>query len=190
MFKNPLEQFDVILFFTNFGYLKTLILISIFITFLYFRYQETDTLPTRKELKYFCIFFAIIHSPVSNFAIMTFSVLAIFSFFFKKQLRHRVPFFVKFIPFLFNQLFYFIKTTLKDNLSIRKKSFIFLMYFLFIFILLGNLFGMLPYSITITSHFIFTLYYALAFFIGINIIGILYQEENYFILFLPEGVPI
>lgn len=45
-------------------------------------------------------------------------------------------------------------------------------------------------SITITSHLIFTLYYSLAFFLGINIIGILYQKENYFILFLPEGVPI
>jgi F0F1-type ATP synthase membrane subunit a len=190
MFKNPLEQFDVILFFTNFGYLKSLILISIFIFFLYIRYKETEALPTRKGIRNLFIFFAIIHFPTPNFAIMTFIVLAIFSFFFKKQLRHRVPFFVKFIPFLFNQLFYFIKTTLKDNLSIRKKSFIFLMYILFIFTLLGNLFGMLPYSITITSHFIFTLYYSLAFFIGINIIGILYQDENYFILFLPEGVPI
>jgi ATP synthase subunit 6 len=49
---------------------------------------------------------------------------------------------------------------------------------------------MTPYSITITSHLIFTLYYSLAFFIGINIIGILYQRENFFVLFLPEGVPI
>ena len=190
MFKNPLEQFDVILFFTNFGYLKSFIIFFLFGLFLYARFELTTALPTWKGIKFFFYFFAFIHFPTPNFAIFTLIVLAIFSYFFKKQLRHRVPFFVKFIPFLFNQLFYFIKTTLKDNLSIRKKSFIFLMYFLFIFILLGNLFGMLPYSITITSHFIFTLYYSLAFFIGINIIGILYQEENYFILFLPEGVPI
>ena len=111
-------------------------------------------------------------------------------FFSKQFLRQQIPFFLRFFTFLFNQSFFFIKITLKDNLSIRKKSCVFLMYFLFIFILLSNLFGMLPYSITITSHFIFTLYYSLTFFIGINIIGILYQEENYFILFLPDGVPI
>ena len=49
---------------------------------------------------------------------------------------------------------------------------------------------MIPFSITITSHLILTLTYALSFFIGINIIGILYHKEKWFRLFLPEGVPL
>lgn len=68
--------------------------------------------------------------------------------------------------------------------------FIFIFYFLFLLILVSNLLGMVPYSITVTSHFIFTFYYALSFFIGINLIGILYHKEKYFVLFLPDGVPI
>jgi len=49
---------------------------------------------------------------------------------------------------------------------------------------------MVPFSITITSHLILTFSYALSFFIGINIIGIRYQKEKWFKLFLPDGVPL
>lgn len=82
-----------------------------------------------------------------------------------------------------------VKRTLKDNVSLKKNSFLFIFYFLFLIILISNLVGMIPFSTTITSHFIFTLFYSLSFFIGINIIGILYQKEKYFGLFLPDGVP-
>lgn len=49
---------------------------------------------------------------------------------------------------------------------------------------------MIPYSMTITSHAILTLYFSLAFFIGNNIIGVCYHKEQYFVLFLPQGVPL
>ena len=60
----------------------------------------------------------------------------------------------------------------------------------FLFIFLSNILGMIPYSMTITSHFILTLYFSLAFFIGNNLIGICYHKEKFFVLFLPEGVPV
>ena len=34
------------------------------------------------------------------------------------------------------------------------------------------------------------LYFSLGFFIGNNLIGIFYHKQNFFVLFLPEGVPI
>jgi ATP synthase subunit 6 len=49
---------------------------------------------------------------------------------------------------------------------------------------------LIPYSITVTSHLIITLYFSLSFFIGTNIISILYHKEKYFELFLPEGIPV
>jgi F-type H+-transporting ATPase subunit a len=49
---------------------------------------------------------------------------------------------------------------------------------------------MIPYSMTITSHFILTVYFSLAFFIGNNLIAFCFHKEKYFILFLPEGVPV
>ena len=39
-------------------------------------------------------------------------------------------------------------------------------------------------------YLIFTLYFSLAFFISNNLIGICFHKQNYFVLFLPEGVPI
>ncbi len=87
-------------------------------------------------------------------------------------------------------LFLFILNNMRDAILMRSYSLVSLYYFLFLFIFLSNLLGMVPSSITITSHLILTLGYALSFFIGINIIGILYQEASWFKLFLPEGVPL
>jgi len=91
----------------------------------------------------------------------------------------------KLIIFLFN----FVTNILKDALSVTKYSFAILLYVVFLFIFISNILGMLPYSMTITSHLILTLYFSLAFFIGNNIIGICYHKQNFFVLFLPEGVP-
>lgn len=87
-------------------------------------------------------------------------------------------------------LFNFVVSIVKDALTIQKYSFVLLFYFVFLFIFLSNILGMIPYSMTITSHLILTLYFSLAFFIGNNLIGICYHKENFFVLFLPEGVPV
>jgi len=93
--------------------------------------------------------------------------------------------------YFFNFLLDLVKRILKDNLSIQNKnSFFFVFFYLFLIIFVSNLVGMLPYSFTITSHFIFTFFLALSFFIAINIIGIKYHKEKYFVLFLPDGVPV
>jgi F-type H+-transporting ATPase subunit a len=54
-------------------------------------------------------------------------------------------------------LFHFVSTTLKDSVSIKKYSFILLLYTVFLFIFISNILGMIPYSITLTSHLILTL---------------------------------
>jgi len=94
--------------------------------------------------------------------------------------------FQKLTIFLFN----FVTNILKDALAVKKYSFILLLYFTFLFIFVSNILGMLPYSMTVTSHLILTLYFSLAFFIGNNIIGLCYHKEKFFVLFLPEGVPV
>jgi len=81
-------------------------------------------------------------------------------------------------------------TVLKDSVRVKKYSFILLFFIVFLFIFVSNLIGMVPYSITITSHFILTLFFSLAFFIGNAIIGVCYHKLNFFVLFLPEGVPV
>ena len=65
-----------------------------------------------------------------------------------------------------------------------------LMLSLFIFILLSNIFGMIPYSFTPTSHLIITLYMSISIMIAVTIIGLIYNNIRFLNLFLPEGTPI
>jgi len=78
-----------------------------------------------------------------------------------------------------------------DNIKDKKASrFTPLLYFVFLFVLLLNLVGLIPFSFTLTSHIIVTFALALILFIGINIIGIRKFGVQYFSLFLPPGTSI
>jgi F-type H+-transporting ATPase subunit a len=60
---------------------------------------------------------------------------------------------------------------------------------LFMFILLGNLLGLVPYSFTFTSHIIVTFALAITVFIGVTLIGIARHGLHFLRLFVPAGVP-
>src|SRR3546814_11730641 len=58
------------------------------------------------------------------------------------------------------------------------------------FILFGNLLGMLPYSFTFTSHIIVTFALALLVFVGVTILAIAKHGLHFFSFFVPPGAPI
>jgi len=57
---------------------------------------------------------------------------------------------------------------------------------LFTFILLLNLFSMLPYSFAVTSHLAWTLYFSLSICLGIFFLGIFSHGVKFLKLFVPE----
>jgi ATP synthase subunit 6 len=61
---------------------------------------------------------------------------------------------------------------------------------IFIFVASMNLFGLIPYCFTVTSHFIVTLSLSLSIFIGINIISIRKHKLKFFGAFMPQGTSI
>jgi F-type H+-transporting ATPase subunit a len=65
-----------------------------------------------------------------------------------------------------------------------------LVFCLFLFILICNLMGLIPYSFTVTSHIIVTVSMALLVFFTVVIIGIKENGLHFFKLFVPSGVPI
>jgi F-type H+-transporting ATPase subunit a len=68
-----------------------------------------------------------------------------------------------------------------------RNEYISLWYFLFVFIYLSNIIGLIPYTFTLTSSFLITFYIAATYFIGINLIGV-YRQKWYFVtIFLPNG---
>jgi ATP synthase subunit 6 len=64
-----------------------------------------------------------------------------------------------------------------------------LVLFVFSFILISNLIGLLPYGFTITGHIIFTFQIAFSLFFGITLVNIINNKLEFLNLFVPSGVP-
>lgn len=64
------------------------------------------------------------------------------------------------------------------------------MYTLFIFILVNNLIGMVPYSFASTSHFILTFAFSFSIVLGATILGFQKHGLKFFSLFVPNGCPL
>ncbi len=65
-----------------------------------------------------------------------------------------------------------------------------MVFCLFIFILMCNIVGLIPYSFTVTSHIIVTALLALLVFFTVIFFGIKEHGLGFFKLFVPSGVPI
>ena len=64
------------------------------------------------------------------------------------------------------------------------------MYALFIFILINNLIGMIPYSFATTSHFILTFSLSFTIVLGATLLGFRIHGLKFFSLFVPAGCPL
>lgn len=64
------------------------------------------------------------------------------------------------------------------------------MYVLFMFILVNNLIGMVPYSFASTSHFILTFSLSFTIVLGATILGLSKHGFKFFSLFVPAGCPL
>lgn len=88
------------------------------------------------------------------------------------------------------EIFYnFVASTVKQQLGYQGQQFFVFTFVLFLFIMVSNLLGMLPFSFTITSHIFQTFSLGLAVTIGITIVGFFYHGLHFFSLFLPSGAP-
>jgi ATP synthase subunit 6 len=95
-----------------------------------------------------------------------------------------------FLSLILNKSFIFVYNLIKENLQTTFYMFFPIYFFSFIVILVLNLLGLLPYSITATSSFIFILNYSFGMLVGLNILGVYLYSSKYFNQFLPEGVPL
>lgn len=63
------------------------------------------------------------------------------------------------------------------------------MYSLFVFILINNLIGMVPYSFSPTSHFALTFFLSFTIVFGATILGFVLHKLMFFALLVPNGCP-
>src|ERR1700741_4746888 len=86
-------------------------------------------------------------------------------------------------------LYEFVAEMVDKNAGHGAEAYFPFVFTLFMFILFGNLLGMIPYSFTFTSHIIVTFGLAITVFIGVTLIGIARHGFRFLMLFVPHGVP-
>ncbi len=88
------------------------------------------------------------------------------------------------------EMFYeFIAGMVDENAGHEGRPYFPFIFTLFMFILFGNLLGLLPYGFTFTSHIIVTFAMAAVVFVGVTLIGIARHGFRFLTLFVPHGVP-
>ena len=84
----------------------------------------------------------------------------------------------------------FIANMVKDNVGKGGRAYFPFIFSLFLFILFGNVLGMVPYNFTYTSHIIVTFGLAGFIFLGVTFIGLVKHGISFLKFFVPSGVPI
>lgn len=87
-------------------------------------------------------------------------------------------------------LYEFVGSLVKDNVGTEGLKYFPFIFTLFMFILFGNLLGLLPYSFTFTSHIVINATLALFIFVAVTIIGFARHGLHYLSLFCPPGTPL
>lgn len=91
----------------------------------------------------------------------------------------------------FESLYILVRSVVSDNIKHKDAGKFFpLVNTIFFFVLFINLFGLIPYSYTLTSQLIVTLTLSFSIFIGINIISVKIHGLKFFSLFLPSGTSV
>ena len=87
-------------------------------------------------------------------------------------------------------LYEFNAGMVKDNVGKDGLKYLPFIFTLFLFILFGNVLGLMPYGFAYTSHIIVNASLALFIFVAVTIIGFWRHGLHYFSLFLPKGTPV
>jgi F-type H+-transporting ATPase subunit a len=83
----------------------------------------------------------------------------------------------------------FIAQLLNDTVGDQGRKYFPFVFSIFMFVLIGNLLGMIPYSFTFTSHIIVTFALAAVVFIGVTVLGFAKHGLKFFSFFVVPGLP-
>jgi F-type H+-transporting ATPase subunit a len=84
----------------------------------------------------------------------------------------------------------FVADTLRSSTGPEGMKFFPLVFSIFMFILVLNVIGIIPYAFTVTSHIIITVAFALLVFLTVVIYGFWQHGLRFLKLFVPSGIPI
>jgi len=119
--------------------------------------------------------------------------VVIFGFFFLSLVilsMRRKKYEFSLFSYVFKQLYIFFYDVVSTYVGSHVNRFFPYMFYLFLFIAINNLVGLLPFSFTVTSHFVVTLGLSFTTWFGILLLGVSRWHLDYFDLFFPKGLEI
>ena len=129
-----------------------------------------------------------INASFTNSAVLMIATVAVVSIFLIVGMRGR-----SLVPGRWQSMaelsYSFVADMVRDNVGNEGRKYFPIIFSLFMFVLFGNLLGLLPYSFTFTSHVAVTFTLAMTVFIGVTLIGIARHGLHFFSFFVPKGVP-
>jgi F-type H+-transporting ATPase subunit a len=84
----------------------------------------------------------------------------------------------------------FVANTIRSSAGAEGMKFFPLVFSLFMFIMVSNMIGIIPYTFTVASHIIVTASLALLVFFTVLVYGFYKNGLKFFKLFVPSGIPI
>jgi F-type H+-transporting ATPase subunit a len=84
----------------------------------------------------------------------------------------------------------FVANTIRSTAGSEGMKFFPLIFSLFMFIMVSNFIGIIPYTFTVSSHLIVTVALALVVFFTVLFYGLYKNGLKFFKLFVPSGVPV
>jgi F-type H+-transporting ATPase subunit a len=84
----------------------------------------------------------------------------------------------------------FVHNMVDEQVGHEGRKYFPFVFTLFMFVLFGNMLGMLPYAFTFTSHIAVTFTLALVVFILVTAIALAIHGMKFFTYFFPEGAPV
>lgn len=115
------------------------------------------------------------------------TLVIILSFYFSVNPRTLVPNRMQVIS---ESIYIFVSDMIRENAGKAGLPYFPYIFSLFLFILMGNLLGMIPYSFTFTSHIIVTFSLAVLVIISVTFVGFARHGWRFLRLFCPQNTPI
>jgi F-type H+-transporting ATPase subunit a len=84
----------------------------------------------------------------------------------------------------------FVANTIRSTAGTEGMRFFPFVFTLFMFILVVNLIGLIPYTFTVTTHIVITATLALSVFVTVLVYGFWKNGLHFFNLFVPKGIPV
>lgn len=94
------------------------------------------------------------------------------------------------MQFIAESMYQTVANMVRDNVGSEGRKYFPFIFTLFMFLLFGNMLGMVPGSFTFTSHIAVTFTLAMVIFLAITAIGLIKHRAKFFTLFFPHGAPL